>query len=89
MASCAFPKFTTELTPKFAPLSEIVKGPTGTEVGEMLHSCTGGCVTVIVTVPNLVASGEMNRKQRKELTRQLRSEDPGLDVVHPRAAGID
>jgi transposase len=23
------------------------------------------------------------------LTRQLRSEDPGLDVVHPRAAGID
>jgi hypothetical protein len=34
-------------------------------------------------------TGEMNRKQRKELTRQLRSEDPGLDVVHPRAAGID
>jgi hypothetical protein len=31
----------------------------------------------------------MNRKQRKELTRQLRSEDPGLDVVHLRAAGID
>jgi transposase len=36
-----------------------------------------------------MATGEMNRKQRKELTRQLRSEDPGLDVVHPRAAGID
>lgn len=34
-------------------------------------------------------AGRMNRKQRKELTRQLRSEDPGLDVVHPRAAGID
>jgi transposase len=36
-----------------------------------------------------MATGEMNRKQRKELTRQLRSEDPGLDVVHSRAAGID
>ncbi len=30
-----------------------------------------------------------NRKQRKELARRLRSEDPGLEVVHPRAAGID
>jgi len=36
-----------------------------------------------------MAADKMNRKQRKELTRQLRSEDPGLDVVHPRAAGID
>ncbi len=36
-----------------------------------------------------MAAGRMNRKQRKELTRQLRSEDPGLDVVHLRAAGID
>ena len=49
-------KFTTELAAKFAPLREIVKGPTGTEVGEMLHNCTGGWVTVIVTVPNFVAS---------------------------------
>jgi len=31
----------------------------------------------------------LNRKQRKELARQLRSEDPGLAVVHPHAAGID
>jgi transposase len=30
-----------------------------------------------------------NRKERKELARRLRSEDPGLDVVHPHAAGID
>src|ERR1700682_6440241 len=36
-----------------------------------------------------MAAGKLNRKQRKELTRQLRSEDPGLDVVHPGAAGID
>src|SRR5882724_640136 len=36
-----------------------------------------------------MAVRRMNRKQRKELTQQLRSEDPGLDVVHPRAAGID
>ncbi len=31
----------------------------------------------------------MNRKRRKELARQLRSEDPGLEVLHPHAAGID
>lgn len=30
-----------------------------------------------------------NRKQRKELARRLRSEDPGLEVVHPQAAGVD
>jgi len=30
-----------------------------------------------------------NRKQRKELARRLRSEDPGLEVMHPSAAGID
>jgi transposase len=36
-----------------------------------------------------MATDKMNKKQRKELKRQLRSEDPGLDVVHPRAAGID
>ena len=32
---------------------------------------------------------ELNRKQRKELARRLRVEDPGLDVMHPHAAGID
>jgi hypothetical protein len=31
----------------------------------------------------------LNRKQRKELARRLQSADPGLDVVHPNAAGID
>jgi transposase len=30
-----------------------------------------------------------NRKERKEWARRLQSEDPGLDVVHPHAAGID
>ncbi len=33
--------------------------------------------------------GNVNRKQKKELARQLRSENPGLEVMHPRAAGID
>jgi transposase len=32
---------------------------------------------------------QRNRKERKELARRLRSEDPGLEVVHPHAAGID
>ena len=31
----------------------------------------------------------LNRKQRNELARRLRVEDPGLDVIHPDAAGID
>src|SRR6202165_1760491 len=30
-----------------------------------------------------------NRKERKEMARRLRPEDPGLEVVHPQAAGID
>ena len=36
-----------------------------------------------------MATGKINRRQRKELSRQLRSADPGLEVVHPRACGID
>jgi hypothetical protein len=31
----------------------------------------------------------LNRKQRKELARRLRVDDPGLEVMHPHAAGID
>ena len=30
-----------------------------------------------------------NRKERKEWARRLQSEDPGLEIVHPLAAGID
>jgi transposase len=30
-----------------------------------------------------------NRKERKEWARRLLAEDPGLEVVHPHAAGID
>jgi len=33
--------------------------------------------------------GKLNRQQRRELTRRLNSEDPGLQVIHPDAAGID
>jgi len=32
---------------------------------------------------------KMNRKQRRELGRKINSADPGLEVVHPNAAGID
>src|SRR5687767_8370645 len=32
---------------------------------------------------------ELNRRQRKDLTRRLQSADPGLEVMHPHAAGID
>ena len=31
----------------------------------------------------------MNRKQRREMMRQMQSEDLSLEVVHPHAAGID
>jgi len=30
-----------------------------------------------------------NRKQRRELERRLNSADPGLEIIHPHAAGID
>jgi len=33
--------------------------------------------------------GKMNRKQRRDLERRINSEDSGLQVVHPNAAGID
>ena len=36
-----------------------------------------------------LTSGKLNRKQRKELTRRICSDDPGLDVVHQDVAGID
>jgi transposase len=34
-------------------------------------------------------SGKLNRTQRKELTRRICSDDPGLEVVHQHVAGID
>ena len=34
-------------------------------------------------------SGRLNREQRRELGRRVQAADPGLDVVHPDAAGID
>jgi hypothetical protein len=34
-------------------------------------------------------SAEASRIAKKELARRLRSADPGLEVVHPNAAGID
>jgi len=37
----------------------------------------------------IARTSESNRKQRKELARRLRSDDPGLEVMHPHAAGID
>lgn len=31
----------------------------------------------------------MNRKQRRELGQRLEKSDPGLEIVHPHAAGVD
>jgi transposase len=33
--------------------------------------------------------GRLNRQRRRELGRQIAAADPGLEVVHPDAAGID
>lgn len=33
--------------------------------------------------------GQLNRQRRRELGQRLQAADPGLDVVHPDAAGID
>jgi hypothetical protein len=37
----------------------------------------------------ITRTSALNRKQRKELARRLQSADPGLEVMHPNAAGID
>ena len=36
-----------------------------------------------------LSRGKLSRKQRKELSRRLWSEDPGLEVIHRHAAAID
>jgi hypothetical protein len=36
-----------------------------------------------------LASGLLNRKQRRELERKLSAEDPGLEIVNRHVAGID
>src|SRR6266498_229884 len=59
-------------------------------VGEILKPIAAG--PSLVHFPGRRAkmgAGKMNRKQRKELGRRLQSANPGLEVVHPRAAGID
>jgi transposase len=35
------------------------------------------------------AQKELTRKEQKELARKLRAADPGLEIIHPHAAGID
>ena len=32
---------------------------------------------------------DLNRKQRRELQRRLHADDPGLEILHLNAAGID
>ena len=31
----------------------------------------------------------LNRRERRDLRRRLFSDDPGLEILHPNAAGID
>jgi transposase len=42
-----------------------------------------------ITKPRRHHWEEMNRKQRRELTRKIQNQDLSLEVVHPDAAGID
>ena len=42
-----------------------------------------------ITKPRTHHWEEMNRKQRRELTRKIQNQDLSLEVVHPDAAGID
>ena len=39
--------------------------------------------------PTLGHWHEMNRQQRREMTRKIQSEDIRLEVIHPDAAGMD
>jgi hypothetical protein len=42
-----------------------------------------------ITKPRTNHWEEMNRKQGRELTRKIQSQDLSLELVHPDAAGID
>jgi transposase len=61
-------------------------------VGEILKPFVTGPNSILICIEEIRMSAEKplrNRKERKELARRLQSENPGLDVVHPDAAGID
>lgn len=61
-------------------------------VGEILKPFVTGPNSILIPIKEKRMSAEKplrNRKERKELARRLRSENPGLEVVHPDAAGID
>jgi transposase len=61
-------------------------------VGEILKPFVTGPNSILIPIEEKKMSAEKplrNRKERKELTRRLQSENPGLEVVHPDAAGID
>jgi hypothetical protein len=42
-----------------------------------------------LSVFDRLTSGNLNRKQRKELARRVCADDPGLEVIHRNVAGID
>jgi hypothetical protein len=54
-------------------------------------SSPGRTESQFVTEERVMTDGKLwrNRKERKEWGRRLQSEAPGLEVVHPHAAGID
>ena len=41
------------------------------------------------TFERLRSGRKLNRKQRKEVQQRLNASDPGLEIVHRDAAGID
>jgi len=61
-------------------------------VGEIHKPFVTGPDSILISIEENRMSAEKplrNRKERKELSRRLQSDNPGLDVVHPDAAGID
>jgi hypothetical protein len=62
------------------------KGEGADPVGEILkQSQPVRASPIFRTEGTNMATGKINRKQRKELARQVQSVNPGLEVVHPRA----
>jgi len=41
------------------------------------------------TLERLQNGGPLNRQERRELQARLHASDPGLEMAHPDAAGID
>ena len=74
-------------------VAKTVKRWSSDPVGEIFQPIVTGPDRILIfhTTGESMATEKkwLNRKEKKDWERRLQSDDPGLQVVHPHAAGID